>query len=70
MFSKFFTSLVFIYKSMSLKRFRIEQSCPSIDDIIMPPFEEVEVYCFGLAGQSIDHIFVRSITQKVFQVSS
>ena len=29
-FSKCFTSLVFVYKSMSLKRFRIEQFCPSV----------------------------------------
>ena len=28
---KFFTSLAFVYKSMSLKRFRIEQLCPSTD---------------------------------------
>ena len=34
MFSKFFTSLVFAYKSMSLRRFRIEQLCPSIDSMI------------------------------------
>ena len=33
-FSKFFMSLVFVYKSMSLKRFRIEQLCPSIDSMI------------------------------------
>ena len=32
-FSKFFTSSVFVYKSMSLKRLRIEQLCPSIDSI-------------------------------------
>ena len=32
-FSKFFT-LVFVYKSMSLKRFRIEELCPSIDSMI------------------------------------
>ena len=42
-------------------------------EIIMPPFEEVGVYCFGLVGplvgQSVDHIFVCRITQKVFQVS-
>ena len=34
MFSKFFTSLVFVYKSMSLKHFHIEQLCPSIDSMI------------------------------------
>ena len=28
------TSLVFVYKSMSLKRFRIERLCPSIDSMI------------------------------------
>ena len=33
-FSKFFTCLVFVYKSMSLKRFRIEQLCPSTDRMI------------------------------------
>ena len=33
-FSKFFTSVVFVYKSMSLKRFHIEQLCPSIDSMI------------------------------------
>ena len=33
-FSKLFTSLIFIYKSMLLKCFRIEQFCPSIDSII------------------------------------
>ena len=33
-FRKFFTSLVFVYKSMSLKRLRIEQLCPSIDSMI------------------------------------
>ena len=33
-FSKICTSLVFVYKSMSLKRFRIEQLCPSIDSMI------------------------------------
>ena len=42
--------------------------------IIIPPFEEAGVYCFALVGRSVsrsvDHIFVRSITQKVFQVSS
>ena len=32
--TSFFTSLVFVYKSMSLKRFRIEQLCPSIDGMI------------------------------------
>ena len=32
--SKFFASLVFVYKSMSLKRFRIEELCPSIDRMI------------------------------------
>ena len=31
---KFFTSLVFVYKSMSLKCFHIEQLCPSIASII------------------------------------
>ena len=30
----FFTSLIFVYKSMSLKRFHIEQLCPSIDGMI------------------------------------
>ena len=29
-----FSSLVFVYKPMSLKRFRIEQLCPSIDSMI------------------------------------
>ena len=33
-FSKFFTSLVFVYKSMSLKRFHDEQLCPYIDSMI------------------------------------
>ena len=33
-FSEFFTSLIFVYKSVSLKRFRIEQLCPSIDSMI------------------------------------
>ena len=33
-FGKFFTSLVFVYKSMSLQRFLIEQLCPSIDTMI------------------------------------
>ena len=33
-FSKFFTFLVFVYKSMLLKRFHIEQLCPSIDNMI------------------------------------
>ena len=33
MFSKFFTSLASIYESMSLKRFHIEQLCPSIDSM-------------------------------------
>ena len=33
-FSKFFISLVFVYKSMSLKCFRIEQLCPSIDSMM------------------------------------
>ena len=32
--ASFFTSLVFVYKSLSLKRFRIEQLCPSIDSMI------------------------------------
>ena len=38
------------------------------------PFKEAGVYCFALVGPSVglsvDHIFVQSITQKVFQVSS
>ena len=42
--------------------------------IIMPLFEEAGVYCFALVGRSVgrsvDNIFVKSITQKVFQVSS
>ena len=33
-FSKFFTTLVFVNKSMSQKRFRIEQLCPSMDSMI------------------------------------
>ena len=33
-FSKFFISLVFVYKSMSLKCFRIEQLCPSIGSMM------------------------------------
>ena len=32
--SKFFMSLVFVYKSISLKRFHTEQLCPSIDSTI------------------------------------
>ena len=32
--SRFFRSLFFVYKSMSLKHFRIEQLCPSIYSII------------------------------------
>ena len=33
--SKFYTSLVFVYKSISLKCFRIEQLCQSIDSMIL-----------------------------------
>ena len=33
-FSKFFISLVFVYKLMSLKCFRIEQLCPSIGSMM------------------------------------
>ena len=44
--------------------------------IIMPPFEErggdiaLHLSVGPSVGRSVDHIFVRSITQKNFQVSS
>ena len=64
-FSKLFTSMVFVYKSVSLKRFCIEQLCPSIDSMISPFFCTLRHYVIVNLNVNENHVqYVHSKTDE------
>ena len=67
-FSKFSTSLAFVYNSMSLKCFYIEQLCPFIDSMILLVFCTLHQYVNLNVNEN--HIqYVHSKTDDAWRVT-